>query len=121
MPDPARSDARAPVATLAALSVTLLAVRLFAASRVGFGDSEALYACYALHPQPAYLDHPGLIGVIARVIGGGVQVTPETAHHVTAVLATIFPWFVALAARLAGGSWRASFIAGLAIAAAPEI
>ena len=30
--------------------------------RFGFGDSEALYACYALHPQPAYLDHPALIG-----------------------------------------------------------
>src|SRR5277367_6679508 len=118
MPDPARSDARAPVATLAALSVTLLAVRLFAASRVGFGDSEALYAAYALHPQPAYLDHPGLIGVVARAIGGGLPLTPERAHLVTAVLATIFPWFVALAARLAGATWRASIVAGLAIAAA---
>ena len=77
--------AREPAIALALASAALLAVRLYAASHVGFGDSEALYACYALHPQPAYLDHPGLIGVIARVIGGGVQVTPETAHHVTAV------------------------------------
>ena len=35
---------------------------------IGFGDSEALYACYAMHPQPAYLDHPGLIGVIMQII-----------------------------------------------------
>src|SRR6185503_15989138 len=52
--------------TFVVVSVVLLAVRLAAARVVGFGDSEALYACYALHPQPAYLDHPGLVGLFAR-------------------------------------------------------
>ena len=69
----------------------LLAVRLFAAARVGFGDTEALYATYALHPQPAYLDHPGLIGVFARVLGGGTAPDPAAAHLVTALLATLVP------------------------------
>src|ERR1700761_663250 len=82
---------------LAALSGLLLVVRLLASSRVGFGDSEALYAAYALHPQPAYLDHPGLIGLVARAIGGGVTpLAPETVHHVTAVVATLVPWAVVL-------------------------
>jgi hypothetical protein len=113
--------ARGPAIVLAVASAALLAARLYAASHVGFGDSEALYATYALHPQPAYLDHPGLIGIIARAIGGGLPLTPERAHLVTAILATIFPWFVALAARLAGATRRAAFVAGLAIAAAPEV
>ncbi len=117
---PAESAA-GPLALLVALSAVLLAIRLYAASHVGFADSEALYACYALHPQPAYLDHPGLIGVVARAIGGGAPLTPEAAHQVTAVLATLVPWMVALAARLAGATWRSALVAGLAVAAAPEI
>jgi len=121
MPDPARSDARAPVATLAALSVTLLAVRLFAASRVGFGDSEALYAAYALHPQPAYLDHPGLIGVVARAIGGGTAPDPTRAHQVTSLLATAVPWAMALFCRAAGAPWRRSLITATVVALVPEM
>ncbi len=113
--------ARPALAALALASLALLAVRLYAASHVGFGDSEALYACYALHPQAAYLDHPGLVGVVARAIGGGLPLTPVRAHHVTAVLATLVPGVLAGAARLAGASWRASLLAGLALVAAPEI
>jgi hypothetical protein len=119
------SEAVFPVAcALGIASVGLLAVRIYAASpasHIGFADSEALYACYALHPQPAYLDHPGLIGIVARAIGRGAPLTPEAAHQVTAVLATVLPWFVALAARVAGAGWRGSLVAGLAFAAAPEV
>lgn len=117
----AEETGRAECLTLVAVSLALLAVRLYAASRVGFGDSEALYACYALHPQPAYLDHPGLIGLVAHAISGGLPLTAEHAHQVTSLLATALPWLFVLAARATGASWRSSFVAGLVLAAAPEI
>ena len=115
-----RSPARVALA-LALVSASLLAARLYAAARVGFGDSEALYACYAMHPQPAHLDHPDLIGVFARAIGHGGAPTPYAAHVVTALLATALPWFFALVARAAGASWRGALVCALAIAAVPEI
>jgi len=115
------TGARGPLAALSAASALLLAVRLYAATRVGFGDSEALYASYALFPQAAYLDHPGLIGVVARAIGGGSAPSPRDAHLVTAVLSTLVPWLLALAARACGATWRRALVAGLALAAAPEI
>jgi len=107
--------------SFAAASAALLAVRLMAARQVGFGDSEALYASYALHPQPAYLDHPGLVGVLARVLGGGTAPSPLRAHEVTAVLATAFPGLLAVACRAAGASWPRAFAAALVAALAPEI
>src|SRR6185437_7409438 len=88
---PARTEALAWMG-LATLSCLFLVVRLLASIRVGFGDSEALYAAYAFHPQPAYLDHPGLVGVFARAVGGGTAPSPERAHAVTSVLATLVPW-----------------------------
>ncbi len=121
MPDPERSDAKVPIAALAVLSAVLLTVRLFAASRVGFGDSEALYAAYALHPQPAYLDHPGLIGVVARAIGGGTAPSPGRAHEVTALLATAVPWAMALFCRASGATWSRSLITAIVVALVPEM
>jgi hypothetical protein len=121
MDQSARSQHRAILAILAAVSVALLAVRLFAATRVGFGDSEALYAAYSLHPQPAYLDHPGLIGVFARTIGGGTAPSPERAHLVTSLLGALVPWLMALACRAAGATWPRSLAAGVVVALVPEI
>ncbi len=121
MTDPGASDGKAQAAALAAVSVALLAVRLFAAARVGFGDSEALYAAYALHPQPAYLDHPGLIGVVARSIGGGTAPSPASAHAVTAFLATAVPWGMALFCRAAGATWPRSFVTAIVVALVPEM
>lgn len=114
-------DERIPLVAALVASAALLLVRLYAAERVGFGDAEALYACYARHPQPVYLDHPGLIGVVARVIGGGVPPSPVAAHRVTAVLATVAPWTGALAARAAGVSRATSAVAAVALLLAPEI
>lgn len=105
---------------LAALSLAFLVVRLIAAQRVGFGDSEALYACYALYPQPAYLDHPGLVGVLARAIGGGAP-TPLAAHVATSIAATLVPWLAFAAARSAGATKPAALGAGIAVAVVPEI
>ena len=67
----------------------MLGIRFYAAQVVGFGDSEALYACYAAHPQPAFLDHPGLVGLVARVIGEGAIPTPLRVHAITSLVATI--------------------------------
>ena len=61
--------------------------RFLVANGTGFGDAEALYASYALHPQPAYLDHPGLVGFVARALGAGGAPTPQTAHVFASVIA----------------------------------
>src|SRR5271170_2042573 len=106
---------RVEIIALASVSAAMLVVRLVASTRVGFGDSEALYASYALHPQPAYLDHPGLIGVIARAIGEGGAPSPIGAHRATSVAATLLPWVLVVAARAAGATWRAAGIAAIAL------
>ena len=107
---------------LVVLSLVLLVVREGAARVVGFGDSEALYACYALHPAPAYLDHPGLVGMFARALAGGVGApTPVQAHTATAVLATIVPWLVFGVARVMGARAERAFAAALVTAFTPEI
>jgi hypothetical protein len=98
-----------------------IGLRLYAAAHVGFGDSEALYAAYALHPAPAYLDHPGLVGLFARLVGGGRAPLPEAAHRVTAVLATAAPWEIVVAARALRAGWRGALLAGLATALVPEV
>jgi hypothetical protein len=110
-----------PVVLLAVASGVGLALRLYAAVRIGFGDSEALYASYALHPAPAYLDHPGLIGLFARAIGDGSAPSPVWAHRVTAVLATLAPWAVVLAARALRAPWAGALAAGLVTALVPEV
>src|SRR5579862_2171542 len=115
------SPTRRAAWTLAIASAALLAVRLYAARRVGFGDSEALYASYALHPQPAYLDHPGLIGIVARALGGGRAPTPWQAHVMTSLVSTIVPWLMALTCRACGASWRRALAAGLIAALVPEM
>ena len=121
MTTPAAQDGRVEASALAALTALLLTVRLYAATRVGFGDSEALYAAYALHPQPAYLDHPGLIGLVARAVGGGTSPSPQRAHVTTALLASLVPWVMVLACRAAGASRRRAFVAALVFALVPEI
>lgn len=115
-----RSAFRRGVA-LIALSAVFLAVRGYAARVVGFGDAEALYASYALHPQPAYLDHPGLVGILARAIGGGLAPRPEDAHRVTGLLATLAPWVLVLVARSLGAARHAAVAAGLVVATVPEL
>jgi len=115
------AGARLPLVALAAASAALLGARLFAAGRVGFGDSEALYASYALHRQAAFLDHPGLAGLVARLIGGGTAPSPLRAHLVTAFVATAFPWLLALACRVCGATWRRALAGALVAALAPEI
>src|SRR5271170_1173974 len=115
------SSPRPAAAALAAISVALLGARLYAAAQVGFGDSEALYASYALHPQPAYLDHPGLVGILARLVGGGSAPSPARAHVLTSLLCGLFPFAMALACRACGAAWRRAFAAALVVAVVPEV
>jgi hypothetical protein len=104
-------------------SLIMLGVRLHAAGGIGFGDSEALYATYALHPQVAYLDHPGLIGRFASFISESAHhaPTPTAAHTATALLATLFPWLLGAATRAAGADGRGAMLAVLAALVAPEL
>jgi len=51
-------------------SVVLFGLRLDLSRLLGLGDGEALFFAYGLHPQPVYLNHPGLIGWLARCFGG---------------------------------------------------
>jgi hypothetical protein len=118
-------DERKPLDTAVAGLLLLTAigfgVRMVAAKAIGFGDSEALYACYAKFPQAAYLDHPGLIGVFASAMGGGHIPSPQAAHVSTAALASMVPWLVVIVARSAGANARMAAIAGILVAATPEI
>ena len=116
-----RDEDRSRMFMLALLSAALYAVRMQATRIVGFGDSEALYACYALHPAPAYLDHPGLIGVIARAIGSGAAPTAYSAHTVTSLLCTAVPWLAFGAARALGATPRGAILAAIAVAVTPEM
>lgn len=106
---------------LVALSIVLFGVRLWAAGQVGFGDSEALYASWAVHRQPAYLDHPGFVGVVARAIGEGGVPSPGRAHVFTALVATLVPWLFVAVARAAGAEQKQAIRAGLVVAVVPEI
>lgn len=106
---------------LVALSALLLGVRLWAATQIGFGDSEALYASWAAHPQPAYLDHPGFVGLVARVIGEGAIPSPDRTHVVTAIVATLVPLGLFLVARACGADKRMAASAALVVALVPEI
>ena len=103
------------------VTIGLIGLRIAAMRSVGFGDSEALYASYALHPAPAYLDHPGLIANLASLLGEGGAPTPARAHAFTAAIASLVPWMVYVVARTAGAAFRPATFAALAIAAAPEI
>jgi hypothetical protein len=106
---------------LAGLTVVLLALRLYASRIVGFGDSEALYACWAIHPQPAYLDHPGLVGQVARAIGEGAVPTPASTHVVTAFVASTVPLLAFGAARAFGAKAAPAAAAAIVLAVVPEI
>jgi hypothetical protein len=106
--------------TLAA-SLLVLVLRLHIAQWSGFGDAEALYASYALFPQPAYLDHPGLIGQLARWIGGGSVPTPAAAHVFTSVMATLVPVVGLWAARAAGAGWTGALGTALTLTLVPEL
>jgi hypothetical protein len=79
-------------------SVVLCGLRLDIARSVGFGDSEALFVAYGLHPQPAYVDYPGLIGWLARFVAA----EPRSVHYATTVAATALPWLGVLAACATG-------------------
>src|ERR1700722_3767119 len=118
---PSVSDPRKMVGLLASISLLFFAVRLFAAYRVGFGDSEALYACYALSPEPAYLDHPALVGLFARAIGRGTAPSPLAAHVVTAFLSTVAPWLVLACGVATGANVRSAAAVALGVAVTPEI
>src|SRR5882672_471464 len=110
-----------PRFALIAFTILAFSIRIIAAKAIGFGDSEALYASYALHPAPAYLDHPGLIGLFARAVGEGQVPTPGSAHIITALMATVFPWLVYAAASTMGASRDGALVGALAAAVAPEI
>lgn len=110
-----------PFVALLIASTLLFAARLYAASTLGYGDAEALYATYALHPAPAYVDHPGLVAVLAALIGHGSVPSPRAAHVVTSVLATLVPWLAFLAARLAGAPRKRAAQIALVFALVPEL
>lgn len=110
-----------PFRWLLLLSLLFLALRGYAATYVGFGDAEALYVTYGLHPQLVYLDHPGMVGWVARFLGGKSVVSPIQLHFVTAIVATAIPWMAVLASRWLGASREVAPLAGLALIAAPEI
>ena len=69
-------------ALVVAWTLSLLAVHLYASKSLGFGDSEALYATYSLHPQATYVDHPGAVGFVFAAVGR----SPSRVHLLTSFL-----------------------------------
>jgi len=102
-------------------ALLVLVLRLQIATWSGFGDAEALYASYALFPQPAYLDHPGFIGQLARWIGRGSVPTPQAAHVFTSVVAALVPALGLWAARAAGAGWTGALGTALTLTLVPEL
>lgn len=100
-------------------TAALVALHAAAAATLGFGDAEALYAAYALHPEPTHLDHPDLVGVLGRALAGGAAPTPGLAHAATTVLAALTPLGYALACRAAGATTARALGAGLLLAVTP--
>jgi hypothetical protein len=100
-------------------SLCLLGLRLDLSRILGLGDAEALFFAYGLHPQPAYLDHPGLIGWLAR--GLGPSASPQLIHIWTAVAASALPWAGVLAARGCGAERTAALRSYFALALLPEL
>jgi Dolichyl-phosphate-mannose-protein mannosyltransferase len=98
---------------LLAATAALTALRLYAATQVGFGDSEALYAAYSLHPQACYRDHPGLIAMVGSLFFGesasGLPTAPAPffVHIATTFSLAALPWMVratCLVAHAASGA-----------------
>jgi hypothetical protein len=106
---------------LAWVTVVLLGLRLYAAQVVGFGDSEALYASYAMHPAATYRDHPGLVGLAMRALATGSGApSPAVVHITTTVSMAGFPWLAVWTARLVGARRSRALGLGTALALAPE-
>jgi 4-amino-4-deoxy-L-arabinose transferase-like glycosyltransferase len=110
-----------PLRVLVGVTLALLPLRLYASSRLGYGDAEALYACYALRPQAAYRDHPGLIGLLGRVLSETSAPAPFHVHFATTLALTLLPFLAAACARACGARPERAPVAGLALVAAPEI
>lgn len=100
-------------------SLVLCGLRLSVARVVGLSDAEGLHVAYGLHPQPAYLDHPGLIGWIAQALGP--QTAPTQIHVLTALASTALPWVGVLAARACGATRGAALRTYFAVALVPEL
>jgi hypothetical protein len=98
-------------------SAVLCALRIDLTRNVGFGDAEALFLAYGLHPQPAYLDYPGLIGWLARVL----PAQPFAVHVATTIGATALPWAGVLAAWASGATPAGSLRAYFALALLPAL
>jgi len=100
-------------------SVVLLGLRLDLSRILGLGDGEALFFAYGFHPQPAYVNYPGLIGWLAR--GFGASASPVLIHTATALAATALPWLGVLAARACGARSAPALRTYFALALLPEL
>ena len=118
-PNPELLRARLFLRLLLVLSFVVLLLRVHALRGLGLADVEALFVGYALHPQPAYAVHPGLVGVVMRWIAAGDMPSPGSVHLFAAALATLVPWVAFLGARGANASWAGALAAALACATLP--
>lgn len=99
------------------ISLVSCGLRLDLAYHVGLSDAEALFVAQGFHPQPAYVDYPGLLGWLARFVAP----SPPVIHLVTTLAVTALPWAGVLAARALGGSWRGALLAYFPLALLPAL
>jgi Dolichyl-phosphate-mannose-protein mannosyltransferase len=116
-PEPEQRFPTVSVLLAIATSVMLCLLRLDIARKVGFGDTEALFVAYGFHPQPAYVDYPGLIGWLAR----GLPPDPHAIHIATTLAATALPWAGVLAAWANGAPPAAALRAYFPLALLPAL
>ena len=104
---------------IAALATTLAlaGLRLDIARSVGFSDAEALFLAYGFHPQPAYVDYPGLIGVLARLL----EPKPLWVHVATTLAAGALPWLGVLVAWASGAPARSALRSYFPLALLPPL
>jgi hypothetical protein len=116
-PDPGAGFPLAALLLAIGTSALLCVLRLDIARSVGFGDLEARFVAYGLHPQPAYVDYPGLIGWLARWF----PLEPTAIHLATTVAATALPWTGVLAARAQGADATKALRAYFPLALLPAL
>jgi Dolichyl-phosphate-mannose-protein mannosyltransferase len=81
-------DIRPKTALVVMALCTLISCRVWAATTVEWGDSEALYACYRYSPQWSFRDHPGMIGDFGRLLDRVFRtgLSPRSGHYATLLL-----------------------------------
>ena len=105
-----------------AIGLALLTVLFHVATARGYGvfRDELYYLACADHLDWGYVDHPPLVAVVLWVVRHILGTSLFAIRLVPALAAGIVVWLTAAITRRFGGGRTAQFLAGLAVALAPQ-